>query len=351
MKAVYFKKHGDIDVLEFGELPMPEPGPGMVLVKIRACALNHLDIFVRRGWPSLQLKMPHILGSDISGEIAALGAGVSAFQPGQPVVISPGLSCGHCEYCLLGNDNDCRYYGVIGEHGPGGYAEYIAVPVSNVIAKPENISFAEAAAFPLTFLTAWHMLVAQARIQPGEFVLVLAAGSGVGVAAVQIARLFGARVIAAAGSAAKLKRAKELGAEFAINYNQEDFFRRSREITGGAGVDVIFENVGETTWENSLKSLRKGGRLVTCGATSGPNVTMDLRYVFYRNIKIFGNLMGSKGELIRITRLIASGKLQPQVDRILPLEAAREAHRALEQRAQFGKVVLDVALERKEEAQ
>lgn len=342
MKAVYFHKHGDESVLEYGELPAPEPGPGQVLIKVRACALNHIDIWVRKGWPGLRLSLPHILGADIAGEVAEAGAGVDQLQTGEPVVVLPGLSCGHCEWCLRGFDNYCDRYSVIGEHVAGGYAEYVAVPAQNVVAKPENLTFEEAAAYPLTFQTSWHMLVSQARVQPGDWVLVLAAGSGVGVAAVQIAKLFGATVIAAAGSEAKLAKARDLGADYLINYEQEDFYKKAKEITGGRGVDIVFEHVGKKTWENSIRILVKGGRLVTCGATTGYDATTDLRFVFYKNLRIYGNLMGSKGELIRITRLMAEGKLAPVVDRVLPLEQAQEAHRVMARREQFGKIVLRV---------
>lgn len=342
MKAVLFSQHGDESVLEFCEIPTPTSAPGEVLVQIKACALNHIDIWVRKGWPGLNLEMPHILGSDISGVVAEVGAGVKGIEFGQEVVVLPGLSCGRCEWCLKGFDNYCTKYGVIGEHVRGGYAEYISVPAQNLVSKPENLSFEEAAAYPLTFQTSWHMLVAQAQVQPGDWVLVLAAGSGVGVAAVQIAKLFGANIIAAAGSQAKLDKAKELGADFLINYEQEDFYKKSKEITNGRGVDIVFEHVGKTTWEKSIKSLVKGGRLVTCGATTGFDAVTDLRFVFYKNLRIFGNLMGSKGELVRVTQLMAEGKLEPVIDRVLPLEQAKEGHLALSNREQFGKIVLQV---------
>ncbi len=342
MKAVFFNEHGDRSVLQYGELPVPKPGPGQVLVKVKFCALNHLDIWVRKGWPGLNLQMPHILGSDISGDIAEVGAGVEHLQPGQPVIVSPGHSCGHCYRCLLGQDNLCDQYGIVGEHFPGGYAQYVVVSAANIIPKPDGITYEEAAAFPLTFLTSWHMLVSEAQIQPGEWVLILAAGSGVGVAALQIARMFQARIIAAAGSDAKLKKAEELGAEYLINYEKEDFYKRAREITGGRGVDVVFENVGEATWEKSIRILKKGGRLVTCGATTGPRAVTDLRFVFYKHLKILGNLMGSKGEVIHLTGLVAQKKLRPVIDRILDLKDAREAHALMERREQFGKILLRI---------
>lgn len=343
MKAVYFQQHGDEDVLQYGEVPTPAVDAGQVLVKVHACALNHIDIWVRKGWPGLRLELPHILGADIAGTVAEVGEGVKNVHAGEAVVVLPGLSCGVCEWCQRGSDNYCQAYSVVGEHVRGGYAEFVSVPARNVVAKPDNLTFEQAAAYPLTFQTSWHMLVSQAQVQPGDWVLVLAAGSGVGVAAVQIARLFGANIIAAAGSQAKLDKANELGADYLINYEKDDFYKKTKEITAGRGVDIVFEHVGQKTWENSIKSLVKGGRLVTCGATTGYEAITDLRFVFYKNLRIFGNLMGSRGELIRITQLMAEGKLAPIVDRVLPLEKAREAHQALANREQFGKIVLRVA--------
>ncbi len=342
MKSVYINQHGDESVLQYGELPDPVAGPGQVLVEIKACALNHLDLWMRRGVPAIKVKMPHILGSDISGVVAQTGAGVMHVQVGQEVVLSPGVSCGHCHACLSGFDNNCREYGVLGEHVPGGYAQLIAVPSPNIIPKPANLNFFEAAAFPLTFLTAWHMLVTQCQVRPGEWVLVLAAGSGVGVAAIQIAKLHNATVIAAAGSDAKLEKAQTLGADFCINYEKKNFREEARTITGKRGVDIVFEHVGEKTWEDSIKSLANGGRLVTCGATTGYRAVTDLRYVYFKNLKIFGNLMGSKSELLHLTEFFKTGQLRPVIDRVLPLADAREGHRLLAQREQFGKVVLEV---------
>jgi NADPH:quinone reductase-like Zn-dependent oxidoreductase len=342
MKSVYLNQHGDESVLQFGELPDPVAGPGQVLVEIKACALNHLDLWMRRGVPAIKVKMPHILGSDISGVVAQTGAGVTHAQVGQEVVLSPGVSCGHCHACLSGFDNNCREYGVLGEHVPGGYAQLIAVPSPNIIPKPANLNFFEAAAFPLTFLTAWHMLVTQCQVRPGEWVLVLAAGSGVGVAAIQIAKLHNATVIAAAGSDAKLEKAQTLGADFCINYEKQNFREEVRRITGKRGVDIVFEHVGEKTWDDSIKSLANGGRLVTCGATTGYRAVTDLRYVYFKNLKIFGNLVGSKSELLRLAEFFKTGQLRPVIDRVLPLAEAREGHRLLAQREQFGKVVLEV---------
>ena len=342
MKSVFINQHGDESVLQYGELPEPVASPGQVLVAIKACALNHLDLWVRRGLPALMLPMPHILGADISGVVAEAGVGISHVTVGQEVIISPGVSCGHCEHCLSGSDNNCREYGVLGEHVRGGYAQFISVPAQNLVPKPPNLNFIEAAAFPLTFLTAWHMLVANCNVRPGDWVLILAAGSGVGVAAIQIAKLHNATVIAAASSEAKLEKAQALGADFLINYEKQNFREEVRQLTNKRGVDIIFEHVGEKTWDDSIKSLANGGKIVTCGATTGYRAVTDLRYVFFKNLKIFGNIMGSKSEVLRIAEFFKMGKLRPVIDRVLPLAEAREAHRILANREQFGKVVLEI---------
>ncbi len=342
MQAVFFNQHGDESVLQHGELPDPRVAVGQVLIAIKACALNHLDLWVRRGIPGLRLPMPHILGSDISGVVAEIGEGVAHVKVGDEIIISPGASCGLCEWCLTGFDNNCRHYGVIGENSTGGYAQFITVPAVNVFSKPSNLNFIEAAAFPLTFLTSWHMLVAKCQVRPGDFVLVLAAGSGVGVAAVQIAKLHGAIVIAAASREEKLEKVKALGADYLINYEKQSFREEVGKITNKRGADIIFEHVGEKTWPDSIKTLARGGRLVTCGATTGYNAVTDLRYLFSRNLQIYGSIMGSKGELLRIADFFRAGKFQPVIDRVLPLAEAREGHRILAQREQFGKVVLEV---------
>ena len=342
MKSVYLTQHGDESVLQYGELPEPVASPGKVLVQIKACALNRLDLWVRGGLPSLKLPMPHILGSDISGVVAEVGPGIAHVSAEQEVVISPGVSCGYCEHCLSGADNNCRYYGVIGEHTTGGYAQFISVPAQNIVPKPPNLTFIEAASFPLTFLTAWHMLVANCQIRPGDWVLILAAGSGVGVAAIQIAKLHNATVIAAAGSATKLEKAQALGADFLINYEKQNFREEVRKLTNKRGVDIIFEHVGEKTWDDSIKSLANGGRLATCGATTGYRAVTDLRYVFSKNLKIFGDIMGSKSEMLRIADFFKAGKFRPVIDHVLPLAEAPQAHRILANRQQFGKVVLEI---------
>ena len=339
MPAVVIHEHGGPEKLTFEEVPVPEIGPDEILLEIKALALNHLDLWVRQGWPGLKLSMPHILGSDAAGVVAETGALVTHVQVGDRVLLAPGWGCGTCHACLNGDDNLCPYYKMLGESAPGVYARYVKAPAGNAFPIPEGLSFEEAAAVPLVFLTAWHMLVHQVQVQPGEDVLVLAAGSGVGSAAVQIARLFGARVIATASSAAKLKKARELGADEVINYQEKDFLQEVRRLTNHRGVDVVVEHVGKTTWEKSIRALKKGGRLVTCGATTGYDPVTDLRHVFFRELRIFGNFMGRKEGLLRALRFFPH-QLKPVVDTVLPLKEARQAHERLKRREQFGKVVL-----------
>ena len=340
MKAVIFAQHGGPEVLKFTEAPDPQIKADEVLIEVSSCALNHLDVWVRGGLPGIKIPLPHILGNDIAGVVREVGELVTWVQPGREVMVHPGLSCGHCDQCLAGRDNMCDEYDIIGYRRDGGYAELLAVPGVNVIPKPKNLSWPEAAALPLVTLTAWHMLVTQARVQPGEDVLVHAAGSGVGSLGIQIAKLFGARVIATASSDEKLAKARELGADETVNYTSEDWPKEVRRLTGGRGVDVVFEHTGAATWPGSLVSLRKGGRLVTCGATSGFDARTDLRQVFYRHLTILGSMMGSKADLLAAMKFIASGQLRAVVDRTLPLAEARTAHELMEDRAQFGKLVL-----------
>jgi NADPH:quinone reductase-like Zn-dependent oxidoreductase len=340
MDAVVLYEHGGPEVLRLETLEVPQPGPGEVRVEVRAVALNHLDLWVRRGGPAFHLEYPHRLGSEIAGVIDAVGAGVAGLERGAKVVVSPGLSCGVCRACLSGADNLCRHYRILGENAQGGYARYAVVPRANIAAYPGELSFEEAAASLLTFLTAWQMLVEKARVAPGDTVLVHGAGSGVGVAAIQIARLFGARVIATAGSDDKLSRARELGAEEGVNYREEDFVPKVRGLTGGRGADVVFEHVGGDTFARSIKATRNGGRIVTCGATSGFTPAIDLRHVFFRQIEILGSTMGSKGAMLAVLSHVAAGRLRPVVHQTLPLAQAAAAHEILEERRAFGKVVL-----------
>lgn len=338
MRAVVFDAHGGIEKLHVAELPDPEPSAGEVRVRVRAVALNRLDLWVRQGWKGLNLPLPHILGSDIAGVVdTSTAAGIS---PGTEVVLGPGVGCGRCEKCLSGKDNYCASYKILGETTRGGYADFVVVPARNVFLKPANLSFEQAAALPLVFTTAWGMLVERVALRTGEWVLIHAAGSGVGSAAIQVAKLIGATVIATASTAEKLDRARALGADHLINYSREDFASRVRELTQKRGVDVVFEHTGGETFDGSIKSLCTGGRLVTCGATSKPTAEIDIRRLFARQITIHGHTMGSLAAMIPILAHAASGKFVPVIDRVLPLEKAAEAHGLLAERAQFGKVVL-----------
>jgi NADPH:quinone reductase-like Zn-dependent oxidoreductase len=340
MKAIIFNEHGGPEVLQLSAVPEPSIKPNEVLVEVRACALNHLDVWVRGGLPGIKIPLPHILGNDVAGVVNAVGELVTWVKPGDEVMLQPGVSCGHCVECLRGRDNMCPEYDILGQRRDGGYAELIAVPGVNVIPKPKSLSWEEAAALPLVTLTAWHMLVTQAKVQPGEDVLIHAAGSGVGSLGIQIAKLFGARVIATAGSDEKLARARELGADATINYTREDWPKELKRLTDRAGVDVVFEHTGAETWPGSILSLKRGGRLVTCGATSGFDAKTDLRHVFYRHLTILGSMMGSKAELLEALKFVESGRIRAVVDRSLPLEEARRAHELMGDRAQFGKLVL-----------
>jgi NADPH:quinone reductase-like Zn-dependent oxidoreductase len=338
MKAVRFHVHGGPEVLRYEEAPDPVPGPGAALVRVGAVALNHLDLWQRRGIERVRIPFPHISGAEVAGTVLEAPAGTVA--TGQRVMLQPGLSCGRCARCLEGRDNECPRYDVLGYQSDGGYAELVRIPVQNLIPLPDTIGFVEAAAFPLTFLTAWHMLVARAALQAGETVLVLAAGSGVGQAAIQVARLHGARVIATAGTPEKLARARDLGAFEAVNHGTDDVAAFVRRVTDGRGVDVVVEHVGTATWEASVKSLVRGGRLVTCGATTGHDARLDLRFLFARQLSLLGSYMGRKGELIRAADHFFRGELMPVVDTTYPLAEAAEAHRRLESREAFGKLVL-----------
>jgi NADPH:quinone reductase-like Zn-dependent oxidoreductase len=342
MKAVVLKAFGGPENLELQTLPDPVPAPGEVLLRVRACALNHLDLFIRAGLPSAKVKSPFILGCDVAGEVAALGAGVEEIALGARFAVHPGRSCGKCTACRGGRESDCPQYGIIGAYGgrPGGYAEMIAVPVEFLLPMPPAMDYAVAAAAPLTFLTAWHMLVTLAEMRPGETLLVVGAGAGVATAAIQIAKLAGARVIATSTSKEKLERAKALGADHLIQYPPEDLARTVRKLTGGEMADAVFEHVGGDVLGEALKCLRRSGRLVTCGATKDPIAPVDLRYVFDRQLKIFGAKMGNLAEMRHVWSLVAAGELKPVVDRTFPLAEARAAHEYLAARGQFGKVVL-----------
>jgi NADPH:quinone reductase-like Zn-dependent oxidoreductase len=340
MQAVVLREHGGPEVLREESIPRPEPGPGEVRVAIAAVALNHLDLWVRRGGPAFHVEYPHRLGSEIAGTVEAIGPGVTDLEVGARCVVQPGLSCGRCAACLSGRDNLCRFYKILGENAQGGYAEAIVVPRVNIAPFPAGLSAPEAASALLTFLTAWQMLVGKGRVRPSDVVLVHGAGSGVGVAAIQIARLHGARVIATAGSDDKLARAHDLGAEHGINYRNQDFVGEVRRLTEKRGVDIVIDHIGGDTFVSSIKAVRNGGRIVTCGATAGFTPQIDLRHVFFRQVEILGSTMGSKGDMLEVLEHVAAGRLRPIVHAVLPLSAAADGHRLLEARAAFGKIVL-----------
>jgi len=340
MKATIFKQHGGPEVLEYTDVPEPQLRANEVLVEVKACALNHLDIFVRNGMPGIEIPLPHILGNDVAGVVREVGELVTWVKTGDEVMVQPGVSCGHCEACLSGQDNLCREYDIVGYRRNGGYAELVSVPGVNIIPKPSALSWEEAAALPLVTVTAWHMLVTRANVQPGEDVLVHAAGSGVGSVAIQIAKLRGARVITTASSEEKLAKARELGADETINYTHDDWPKEVRRLTDRKGVDVVVEHTGAATWPGSIAALKNNGRLVTCGATSGFDARTDLRQVFFRHLTLLGSFMGSKGELLEAMKFVAAGKIRAVVDRVLPPSEARQAHELIENRAQFGKIVL-----------
>lgn len=340
MRAVVIREHGGPEVLRIEERPVPQPGPGEVRVRVRAVGVNHLDLWVRRGVPGHPFPLPIVPGSDVVGTVDALGAGTRGFGEGDAVVVAPGYSCGRCDACRSGREPLCREYGILGESRDGGCAEFLVVRSSSLFPMPARLDFASAAAVPLVFLTAWHMLVDRARVRPGETVLVHAAGSGVSSAAIQIARLLGARVLATAGSPEKCEKALRLGAEEAVNHRVSDFGREARRWTSGRGVDVAVDHVGAETFDGTIRCLAKGGRYVTCGATSGYEMKTDFRLVFFKGLSILGSTMGSSHELSAVLAHVAAGRLDPVLDRRFALEEVAEAHRHLESRTGFGKTVL-----------
>ena len=343
MRAVLFRGHGGPEVMEVAEVPEPLPGPGEVQIRVSAVALNHIDLWMRRGLPSMKIDLPHIPGGDVCGYVSALGPGVAGVEVGLRVVVNPGLSCGRCRLCLDGRDNLCPSFRMLGEHTQGGMAEFVVVPVANLVPAPlERVRLADAAlaAVPISFITAWQMLVDKAHVARGETVLVLGAGSGVGVAAVQIAKLFGARVIAAASTAQKLEAARNLGADETIDYVSEDLVAGVKRLTSRRGADVVIEHTGAATFAKSIVACARGGRIVTCGATDGYEAQLNLRHVFWRQLSILGSTLAPKSRLFDVLDCIVAGQLRPVVDRVLPLAAVAEAHRVLEAREAFGKVVL-----------
>jgi NADPH:quinone reductase-like Zn-dependent oxidoreductase len=346
MRAALFRRHGGPEVMEIGEVPTPTPGPGEVEIRVTAAALNHIDLWLRQGLPALPVPLPHVSGGDVCGVVAELGPGVVArrgCEVGDRVLVNPGLSCGRCQACLSGRDNFCPDYRMIGEQTWGGEAEVLVVPAQNLVPAPRDriaLDDAQLAALPTVFMTVWQMLVERAQIRLGETVLVLAAGSGVGTAAIQVAKLHGARVIATASTDAKLAAARALGADETINHATGDLLAEVKRLTGRRGADIVVEHVGAATFPKSVVACAKGGRIVTCGATAGFEPVLNLRHVFWRQLSILGSTMASKGRLFDIVDLVAAGRLKPVVHRVFPLEEVAAAHRLLESRETFGKLVL-----------
>lgn len=339
MKAVRIHQFGGPEVLTYEDVPDPKPRKDQVLVRVRACALNHLDIFVRKGLPGVNL--PHILGSDIAGEIVEVGEYITDLKAGQRVLLAPMHFCNHCVKCVAGLQNQCRQFTVLGNAVDGGNCELIAISAVNVIPIPNSLDFNQAASVPLVFVTAWHMLTGRAAIRPGQTVLILGANSGVGIAAIQIARMFHARVITTAGDERKIERALELGADHVINHYQQKISQEVRKITHGEGVDIVFEHVGAATWDESVRSLKAGGTLVTCGNTTGHQAAIDLRFLFSRQLSLLGSYMGTMNELHEVLGHVFAGRLKPVIDHIFPLKDIRAAHEYLEKSQMFGKIVLN----------
>ena len=340
MQAFVIREHGGAEALRLENRPQPEPGHGEVRLRIRAAALNHLDLWVRRGVPGHRFPLPLIPGSDGVGTVEALGEGTRRIVRGEDYIVSPGYGCGACEQCLRGEESLCREYVILGESRDGTCAESIVVPAGCLHPLPEGLGAEAAAALPLTLMTSWCMLVRRASLRPGETVLVQAGGSGVGSMAIQIAKAFGCRVLTTVGSGEKAARARDLGADEVLFYREEDVAERVRGLTGKRGVDVVVEHTGSDTWTASVRSLARGGRLVTCGATSGAEVGIDLRVLFFKQIALIGSTMGSRADLAAGLRLVSAGRLRPLLDRSFPMAELPAAHRHLEERRAFGKVTL-----------
>jgi len=340
MKAVQFAGHGDTDVISYAAVPDPEVGRDEVLIDVKAGALNHLDLWTRRGLPGLDLDMPHVPGSDGAGEVLEVGPDVTRFEPGDHVALTAGVSCGDCEYCRAGEESLCTDFHIIGEHTDGVHSELAAVPEDNLVLVPDHVDWETAAAAPLVFQTAWRMLVTRGQVRPGETVLVLGASGGVGHAAVQIASHAGATVIATASSPEKLEYAEAIGADHTVDYEAENFADAVRDLTGKRGVDVVVDHIGAATWGDSLRSLAKGGRLLTCGATTGPNPETDVRRIFWNQLSVIGSTMATPGEVDDVLSLVWDGTFEVALRDVLPMSETGAAHDLIEHREGFGKVVV-----------
>ncbi len=343
MRAILLDQHGSAENLRFvADYPAPEPGDGEVRVRVRAAALNRLDIWVRNGWPGIKLALPHILGADAAGDVDKVGPGVTGWNPGDRVVVDPGVSCGRCEYCRSGRQNLCEQFKILGEDTTGTCAEYVVVSARNLLTLPDQVSYADAAAAALVYLTAWHSLITRGNLRPGETVLVVGAGGGVNSASIQIAKFAGASVYAVASSAAKAEQAKRIGADDVIDRSAEDWSKGIFKRTNRRGVDVVVDNVGKETLFNSIRAARKGGRILIVGNTSGPLAEVDLRYIFSKQISIIGSTMAPHSDFVTVMGLIFDGRLKPVVGATYPLEKAADAHRALEKGDVYGKIVLEI---------
>jgi len=343
MKALCFYEHGDLDVLHYDDVPDPKPGPGQVLVRVRACALNHLDVWIRRGWPGLRLEMPHWTGADVAGDVAALGEGVANWEEGQRVVVDPGISTPgkEDEFTRRGEHSLSPGYVILGEHIWGGQAEYVAVPAGNLMPIPDGWDFPQAAAPLLVSLTAWRMLIGRAKLRAGESVLIVGAGGGVNSMAIQIAKLAGATVYALTSTEEKMEKARELGADVVLNYREDPRWSKTLyKMTGRRGVDVVVDNVGRATLGQSIRTVARGGRIVIVGNTSGPQAEIDIRFIFGKQISIIGSTMGTHQDFHDVMALVWAGKLKPVVDRVMGLSEGKAAFEVLEQGEQFGKIVL-----------
>ena len=340
MKAIRFHQHGDPSVLKLEDAPDPVCADDGVVLEIKAASVNHLDLWVRRGLPGVKIPLPRIPGADAAGVLKSVGRNVTALKPGQRVLLWPQTSCGQCESCGDGNNSMCRDWEIFGEHCDGTYAQFIAAPAHAVMPIPDGIDFVTAAAPGLTFLTAWRLTVTRGRLRAGEDVLIHGVGAGVGTVCLQIAKMVGARAIVTASSDEKLEKAKALGADVCINYAKDDWPKKIREVTAKRGVDLVVDYIGKETWSKSLMALRRGGRLTTCGATTGYDPVEDIRQIFYRQLEIIGCTMGSNKEFHDVMRCFFQGRLKPVIDSVLPLKDAAEAHARIESRKVFGKVML-----------
>lgn len=345
MKAVYFSKHGNLDEIRIGEVDKLSIGSNEVLIETRFAALNHLDIFVINGWSGLNLKMPHVIGADGSGIVKEIGSEVTTVNVGDRVIINPGISCGKCEFCLSGRQVFCKYFSIKGEHEWGTFAEYFKIPEINVLKVPKAFLLDKAAAAPLTFLTAYRMLTTQANVKQGDYVFIHGAGGGVSSAAIQIAKYFGAKVIASTSTPEKLAKARDLGANYVINYKEMTDYTKYvyTELTERHGIDIVIDNIGNATFDTSIRLLRPGGQLITCGATSGALLKLNIANVFWKHLEIKGSTMGNQGEFRKVMKLVFEGKLNPVIDKVFPFYQAEEAEKYLSKANQFGKVLLAIS--------